>query len=138
MKLNSMLHLGQAATLGFTIDMAAAGRPMAYKGDRFKPDEWAYCYTELESGMIARISAAHEEREQMEHQFKSAAAKCEEHDATITSLQTHLRNVLPYAQTRFEDLCEFKEAGKEDLNFPGADECGQKVSAAYKAIGETL
>ena len=90
MKLNHMLHIAQAKTLGFTVDESAAGRPMAFKGDRQKPDEWALCYTQLETGMIARIDAAHSEREQMEHQFKSAAAKCEEHDGTISHLEASL------------------------------------------------
>jgi ribosomal protein L29 len=90
MKLNSMLHIAQARTLGFTVDESAAGRPVAYKGSRVQPDEWADCYTELETGMIARINTSQSEREQWEHQHKAAAAKCEEHETEITRLQGSL------------------------------------------------
>lgn len=40
---------------GFTIDRTAAGRPVAYKGTRFDPDEWHWCLTDLEAELITRM-----------------------------------------------------------------------------------
>lgn len=54
MKLPNYMHIDEAEKQGFTIDNHAAGRPFAYKGERFAPTESHECFTELESELIRR------------------------------------------------------------------------------------
>lgn len=46
------MHIKDAEAAGFTIDHHAGGRPIAYKGARFRTDEWVECYTEFETELM--------------------------------------------------------------------------------------
>lgn len=50
-----MMSRAQALAEGFTIDDAAMGRPVAYKGPRSNPTEWHDLLTDLETAMLVVI-----------------------------------------------------------------------------------
>ena len=54
--------------------------------------------------------------------------------AEIERLRAALAEVLPYAESRAEDLAAFKAAGNEDPDFPGAAEAGAAVARAQALI----
>ncbi|MDP3858928.1 MAG: hypothetical protein Q8Q73_14325 [Stagnimonas sp.] len=54
--------------------------------------------------------------------------------AEIERLRAALAEVLPYAESRAEDLEAFKAAGNEDPNFPGATEAREAVACAQALI----
>lgn len=47
-----MLTRAQAVAQGFTIDNSASGRPVAYKGPRFRPTEWHWMLTDHETTLM--------------------------------------------------------------------------------------
>ena len=56
--------------------------------------------------------------------------------ATRLELMEALRAVLPYAESRAEDLSEAKERGEEDPEYPGADAAWEAVEYAQRLLGE--
>ncbi|MGK2884380.1 MAG: hypothetical protein ACSLE8_06325 [Rhodococcus sp. (in: high G+C Gram-positive bacteria)] len=51
-----LMRQAAARAKGFTIDNHAGGRPIGYKGPRFRPDAWVQLHTELEEELIDRIA----------------------------------------------------------------------------------
>lgn len=69
-------------------------------------------------------------------QFEGFAQPLEVCGAEIEGLRAALAEVLPYAESRAEDLAAFQAAGNEDPDFPGAAEAGAAVRRAQALIAE--
>lgn len=67
-------------------------------------------------------------------QFEGIEPLLEVCGTEIERLRAALAAVLPYAESRAEDLAAFKAAGNEDPDFPGAAEAGAAVARAQALI----
>lgn len=60
-----MLTIEEAEAQGFTVDTCCYP-PFAYKGPRFRPDQYVHCFTQCESELRAALDVARNRVEQLE------------------------------------------------------------------------
>ena len=62
------------------------------------------------------------------------ATEWPEKAAEIARLREAVSALLPYAESRYEDLDQHRAAGNEDPNYPGAEACGKAIAFAQSVL----